>query len=298
MAYRSILISQATKINLDLNNIVVYSNDEKYYINLDEISLIVLEDPRCLVSLKLLTEIGEKGISMVFTNASHMPVCSIDTMQNNARSSKRYKEQIEWDKLTTNYLWIEIVKQKIKLQEENLILSNKSEKAYILDEYIKEIKDWDYSNREGLASRIYFKEYFGTDFKRFNEDIINFSLNYAYQILRAKISQEIVSLGYNPCLGINHRSEYNSFNLADDFIEPYRPIVDFYVKKILECSTSNYLTPDIKKELVNIMNQYVLYDGKKQKIHISLGLYIQGIIYFLNTGDKDRIKFPDICNGI
>ena len=40
---------------------------------------------------------------------------SIETLYNNARAAKRYKEQISWDKETTIYLWTEIVKTKTKL---------------------------------------------------------------------------------------------------------------------------------------------------------------------------------------
>ena len=42
MAFRSIIISKASKIRLDLNNIVVTYESEPYHINLDEISTIVI----------------------------------------------------------------------------------------------------------------------------------------------------------------------------------------------------------------------------------------------------------------
>lgn len=293
MAFRSILLNKATKINLDLNNIVVVFEEDKYYINLDEINVIVIEDARCLVSLKLITEISKKGITMIFVDEKHMPVSAIETLYNNARAAKRYKEQISWDKETTIYLWTEIVKRKIKLQRENLKQNNNLNKIEIIDEYIKNITLNDTTNREGLASRTYFKEFFDSNFKRFNEDITNFALNYAYQIIRAKISQEIVSSGFNPCLGINHTSEYNSFNLADDFIEVYRPIVDYFVSKILEETLSNTLTPSIKKQLLDIINKPVRYNNQNMKLYLSIPLYIQNMFNFLTTGDINKIIFPE-----
>jgi len=234
MAFRSILISQATRINLDLNNIVVLHNGDDYAINLDEISTIVMDDPRCMVSLRLLSELCEKGINVILTDHSHEPVGCLTTLFDNTRAPKKYYTQIAWDEELKGYLWTEIIKCKINYQKECLEYLKKNEKVNILEGYINSITFEDVTNREGLASRTYFKELFGLTFKRFNTDIINFCLNYTYQVLRSKIAQEIVSCGYQPSLGICHKSEYNYFNLADDLIEIFRPMIDYYIYKILE----------------------------------------------------------------
>ncbi len=43
------------------------------------------------------------------------------------------------------------------------------------------------------------------------------------------IARSIVMAGLNPALGLGHQSMENPFNLADDFIEPYRFVVERYV---------------------------------------------------------------------
>lgn len=35
-----------------------------------------------------------------------------------------------------------------------------------------------------------------------------------------------MAVGFHPTFGIHHDSQLNAFNLADDLIEPYRPLVD------------------------------------------------------------------------
>lgn len=294
MAFRSILISEATKINLDLNNIVIRYNGDNYYINLDEISTLVLDDARCLVSIKLLSELCEKGVNVILTDGSHKPVGTLTTLYNNVRAPKKNKEQITWDENLKGYLWTEIVKNKIKNQMEVLKILKKTEKLQILEAYINTIEFGDKTNREGLASRTYFKELFGISFKRFNEDIINFCLNYAYQIIRSKISQEIVALGYQPSFGICHKNEYNTFNLADDFIEVFRPIIDYYVYKILNEAVDEYLTPSLKGKLVNIVNERVEYKNNSYKIHNVITFYLQDLTNFLENGDLSKINFPKI----
>lgn len=292
MAFRTVLIEKARRINLDLNSIVVNYENDDYIMNLDEINVIIIDDPMCLVSLKLISKLCEKKISVIFTDYSHNPIGTLIPFQGNTRSSKKVKQQIEWGNKEIMYLWTEIVKSKINNQINTLIKVGNKEKASILKRYIKEIDENDKTNREGLASRTYFKELFSSSFKRFAEDIINYCLNFTYQIIRSKISQEIIALGYITEIGINHKSEYNYFNLSDDFIEPYRPIVDYYVYQILENNVEEYLTPELKRKLVNILNQEIKLDSKKIKIGISIQFYVQNMIAFMETGNIQKLTFP------
>lgn len=47
--------------------------------------------------------------------------------------------------------------------------------------------------------------------------------------MRSAVARTLVAYGFNTVLGVNHCNELNSYNLADDFIEPFRPIVDLWV---------------------------------------------------------------------
>lgn len=292
MAFRTVLIEKAVNVRLDLNNIVVNYEKEKFWINIDEISVLIVEDPRCNVSLNVLAYLCEKGITVIFCDSSHMPVGALQTFSLHTRTPKRIKQQINWNNSIKDYLWTEIIKSKINNQINTLEKLNKLNKI----ETIKRIRDMieigDAKNREGTASRVYFKELFGDTFKRFNEDLINYSLNYIYQIIRTKISQEIVAMGYLPSYGIHHKSEYNAFNLADDLIEPFRPICDYYVYSILYNSIEEYLTPQLKHNLVNILNTNIMYNGVKFKIHVVIQFYVQNLFSFLETGEVEKIIFP------
>lgn len=294
MAFRNILIEKAVKVNLDLNNIVVRYEEEDYWIQLDEISTLIIDDPRCNVSLRLLAELCKKGISVIFTDESHMPIGTLVTLYNHSRAVKKIEKQIAWGKEEKQFLWTKIVEKKINSQIDTLKLLNKMDKITVMEKLLSTMVEGDVTNREGIASRTYFKALFGSEFKRFNEDIINFSLNYTYQLVRSKISQEIVANGYLPSLGLCHKSEYNFFNLADDFIEPFRPIVDYFIYNILIQSEKDYLTPNIKRELVNILNQKIMYENCEYKIHIVIQFYVQNLLNFLETGELQKIKFPDL----
>ncbi len=294
MAFRTVVIEKAVNVRLDLNNIVVNYENDKFWINVDEISVIIVDDPRCNVSLNVLSYLCEKGVTVIFCNSSHMPIGSLQTLSLHSRSSKRVKQQIEWNDSAKEYLWTQIVKAKIFNQYKTLEKINTCDKLPIIYNLLNSITIGDPQNREGTVSRIYFKELFGDTFRRFDEDIINYALNYIYQIIRSKISQEIVAYGYLPSYGIHHKSEFNAYNLADDFIEPFRPICDYFVHDILYNSLDDYLTPEIKHKLVDILNINVRYNGSKFKLHIVMQFYVQNLFSFLETGEVNKIIFPEL----
>lgn len=84
---------------------------------------------------------------------------------------------------------------------------------------------------EGEAAAFYFRYLFGNGFTRKSINKINSALNYGYSIFRGAIARALVIHGFHPSLGLFHANEHNAFNLADDVIEPFCPVVDLYVAK-------------------------------------------------------------------
>lgn len=294
MGWRIVCIEEAMRINYQLNSIGVLQKDEIVWICLDEIDMIIIETLMCNTSIKLLSEIAKKGISLVICGENHMPLGVLQGISDNQRAAKYNRYQIEWDKAVKQVVWQKIVKQKILLQMVVLYKMKKLEKIEILKGYIEQVEKGDITNREGLAAKVYFHELFGLDFvrKRNADDIINSSLNYIYQIARAKIAQEIVAHGYISSLGIFHCSEYNYFGLADDIIEVYRPIIDYYTIQLIEEEEVEFMTSMFKEKLLNIMYQYINFGKSKQKIIESIRLYVISITDALTNSTIENITFP------
>lgn len=291
MSWRTIYVENASKLSLNLDNLQVVHNHEKYNINLDEIGSIILEDYKSVITARLLAKLCELGINVVFTSVNKMPVGSMHPYTNNARTSKVNKQQIKLSETTKFLIWQEIIIMKISLQAKVLVLNN-IEDNY-LEKYEKEVTPGDRNNKEGQAARIYFKKLFGTEFVRFEDEIINYALNYTYQTIRSKIAQVILARGLNPSFGIHHKSEYNYFNLSDDIIEVYRPLIDHYVLQAINKSGVKYLTPEFKEELLNIYNYKICIGAKKMKLKNSIEIYV-GHIYNRIMGIEDKIKeFPN-----
>jgi CRISPR-associated protein Cas1 len=100
------------------------------------------------------------------------------------------------------------------------------------------------------------------EFKRDREgDSPNHVLNYGYAILRAITARCLVGSGLLPTLGIHHRNKYNAYCLADDIMEPYRPIVDQLIIQLhLEEGLTDELSKETKSKLLSIptlLNQFL-----------------------------------------
>ncbi|WP_429980901.1 CRISPR-associated endonuclease Cas1, partial [Mycoplasmopsis bovis] len=64
-----------------------------------------------------------------------------------------------------------------------------------INNYILNVEDYDKTNREGHAAKLYFQILFGSDFTRERnaEDKINIYLNYGYSVLLSLIARLICS---------------------------------------------------------------------------------------------------------
>lgn len=191
-------------------------------------------------------------------------------------------------------MWQSIVMQKI----ENQALVLKELEYY--DSY-KELKlisnkvlSGDSTNMEAVAAAIYFKTIFGKDFSRKNADLYNSCLNYGYAIVRGMISRSLVMYGFEPALGIFHHNQLNAFNLADDIIECFRPLVDLYVLK--NVTIKDELDSDTKRVIYNLINILILIDGKSYNIQTAIENVVKSLATSFENKSND-IKLP-VLNGL
>ena len=128
-------------------------------------------------------------------------------------------------------LWQHIVQARLRTQAANLRALNRKG-ALRLERLAKEVIPGDTGKCESQGARHYWAHLFPEGFKRNKQgadDPINARLNFGYAVLRSMIARALVMAGLNPALGLGHCSTENPFNLADDFIEPYRFLVERHV---------------------------------------------------------------------
>lgn len=285
MSWRVVVINSRSKLDLKLNYLVI-RGAETTKIFLGEISTLIIESTAVSLTASLICELNKRKIKIIFCDEKRNPHSEIAPYYGSHDCSGKLKSQVKWSEDITNIIWMEIIKEKIWQQKE-ILKKYKLKQYLILEDYIKEVRLKDETNREGHAAKVYFNALFGMEFTRRDSSPINMGLNYGYSILLSAFNREIVSGGYSTELGIFHENMFNNFNLSSDFMEPFRPIVDNYVKSI-EIEDLNHET---KMGLINLLNIEVYIDGKKNYLNNAIKIYCKSIFDAINNKDSSIIKF-------
>ncbi|MDD3422305.1 MAG: type II CRISPR-associated endonuclease Cas1 [Bacilli bacterium] len=288
MGWRIIYIEESDNISLHLDNIKVKSGVSELLIPLIDINALIIDNYKTTVTLNLLNKCLEYNVNVIICDHQHHPQGLVLPISGHYLSPIIFQKQMQWKDEQKSLLWRRIVKNKIFGQ--TLVLYELGKDQEVIDKMLafsNEIVGNDDGNREGLCAKMYFRELFGKDFYRDKECVINAGLDYGYSIFRSLISKVIVSKGLHPNLGIFHKGTSNYFNLSDDIIEVFRPIVDLYVYNNL--LDQQIFKKDHRLELIRLTTYKILYKNKKQTIFNVIEDYVDSIIAFFDKGDVSRI---------
>lgn len=293
MGYRQVIIKKSEKLHFKDNQLIIDKDENSTKVPLEDISFILIEDSSTILTTRLLAELGKNAISLIVCDEKFEPTSIMYPYNYHFKQLDVFSHQLEIDDSIKNEFWNQIVKRKIENSIRVLEMTSKEEFPISkLTEYINEITDGDSKNREGLAAKMYFRSLFGSDFIRFYDDNVNAALNYGYTIIASAIIRNLAVYGLNTYLGIHHSSKINNFNLAYDFLEPYRSVVDKFVYD----NKDDIVLPlsfEFRKKLINLLNEEVIHQNKKYTIEYSIGLLIKSYIKSFSTGEI-KLDLPSI----
>ena len=293
MGYRQVIIKKSEKLHFKDNQLIIDKDESSIKVPLEDISYILIEDSSTVLTTRLLAELGKNAISLIVCDEKFEPTSIMYPYNYHFKQLDVFSHQLEIDDSIKNEFWNQIVKIKIENSIRVLEMTSKEEFPISkLTEYINEITDGDSKNREGLAAKMYFRSLFGSDFIRFYDDNVNAALNYGYTIIASAIIRNLAVYGLNTYLGIHHSSKINNFNLAYDFLEPYRSVVDKFVYD----NKDDIVLPlsfEFRKKLINLLNKEVLHQNKKYTIEYSIGLLIKSYIKSFSSGEI-KLDLPSI----
>lgn len=293
MGYRQVIIKKSEKLHFKDNQLIIDKDENSTKVPLEDISYILIEDSSTILTTRLLAELGKNAISLIVCDEKFEPTSIMYPYNYHFKQLDVFSHQLEIDDSIKNEFWNQIVKRKIENSIRVLEMTSKEEFPISkLTEYINEITDGDSKNREGLAAKMYFRSLFGSDFIRFYDDNVNAALNYGYTIIASAIIRNLAVYGLNTYLGIHHSSKINNFNLAYDFLEPYRSVVDKFVYD----NKDDIVLPlsfEFRKKLINLLNEEIIHQNKKYTIEYSIGLLIKSYIKSFSTGEI-KLDLPSI----
>lgn len=300
MGWRTLFISEPCKLKLADNNLILTQQKDNVPISipLSDIDTIVLESLQSSITSQLLSKIAEHKIAFVICDNNFTPNGILYHMGVYCRNTKVAKTQILMSQEQKDLLWQQILRQKIINQANTIKTKIHDPKAYLkLMEYADNVSPGDKEFVEGYSAAFYFSKLF-PELRRRRENLIDIrdsALNYGYAILRSCISRSLTATGLLPMFGIKHDSELNAFNLVDDMIEPFRPLVDCAVYDLFEGveDFGDFLQKEHKVALLSILSSRCKIENPNKNVSVAIETMCESLKKAVLTG-KNEIILPEL----
>ena len=261
-------------------------------IPIEDIGVLIVDHPGCTYSHSALNELLANNVAVVICGKNHHPNGLLLPLDANSVQSERFRVQVAAKEPVKKRLWKQVVQAKIKHQAWCLDVCEKEGRSglYFL---ASKVKSGDIENHEAQAAARYWKLLLGDDFRRKRDGLPpNSMLNYGYTVLRAAVARALCGGGLHPSFGLHHHNRYNAYPLADDMMEPFRPLIDRQIFQFWQAG-ENSVTPNVKQALLEVLSQDVYLAGEKRPLMNALHFLSANLLRTL-AGDDSSLVIPTL----
>ncbi len=292
--WRTVIVSQGERITVKDGNIRITCGEDESIIPLADIYAVVIDNRAALISVNALALLAESGAHVFFCDEKHIPVGVTLPLNRHFRPLAVIKKQLSLSQDEKDEVWQRLVQAKIFNQAQCLKYAGVDrDKVSVLLGLAENVAPGDADGLEAVAAKKYFQALFGYGFSRRNDDVLNAALNYGYAVLRSSVAKTLTAYGYNCILGLHHCSEKNAFNLADDMMEPFRPMVDLWVDTNNE-NLFEKLTRHNRKALLNLLNEGIGMAGKTMRLRNAIDFCVNSLTGALQRGRPTSLYLPEL----
>lgn len=271
MGWRSVVIANPAALDFHQRALRIRQGDNAAHVPLEDISVLLLEHREISLTAALLSACADAQITVLTVGEDHHPNGILLPYLPHSRALKVMRAQLDTSEPARKRLWQAVVQRKIRNQAAVLgYIEGADAEQRLLLRIADDVRSGDTGHHEGQAAQRYFRTLWGDDFTRNQPRFYNAALNYGYAVVRAALARSLVAYGFLPAFGIHHRSEQNAFNLADDLIEPYRPLVDAHVLKSWPLEPERELSSKDKQQLVALLHRDVQTTTSRQSLLASV----------------------------
>ncbi|MBE2908621.1 MULTISPECIES: type II CRISPR-associated endonuclease Cas1 [Anoxybacillus] len=290
MGWRHVMIRKPSKLSIRYNQLVIEQEDT-VSIPLEDLCSIIIEEHAVTITAATLSKMAECNIALFTCDQKRLPNGLLNTFQKHSRQLSVLQMQYTYTKPFKKRIWQQIVTQKLTNQGKCLEFLSK-DGADDLYRISKTVDSGDTNNREAYGAKKYFRYLFGEGFNRRNDNTINIALNYGYAIMRGIVARSLVNYGFFPCIGIYHDNELNKFNLADDFMEVLRPLVDLHVAQHIQ--EDDEFSSSIRADLYNLVNADILMDKEKLTVTNAVEEMVKSFVTASRNEKPSFLKLPEL----
>lgn len=279
-------------------------------IPIEDIGIVLLDHQQIIVSQALIAKLLENNVAVITCNNTHHPTGMLLNLDGNSLHSQRFQAQLEASEPLKKQLWQQTVRAKIHNQA--ALLRSIGLETENMEHWAESVKSGDTGNLEGRAAAWYWSQVFGKlkptlpfDSTEMQTGLLGFTrnpngpppnqlLNYAYAILRATMARSLVGSGLLPVMGIFHRNQFNAYCLADDIMEPYRPIADRLVYQLIEeYGVLEDISPAMKRRLLVLPTLDVMIQEETSPLMIAMQRTTASLARCF-LGETRKILFPQL----
>jgi len=290
VGWRSVMISQPAKLRREHYSLAI-EQEQTAFVPFEDIAIIVLNHREIQLTHPVLSACADYGIGLYATGDNHQPNGVFLPFLAHSRTTRLMRKQMDIPRPLAKQAWANIIRRKIENQTAVLRFCAKNG-VDRMDSYARRVRSGDTENLEGQAAAFYFTQLFGQGFYRAEERWANAALDYGYAVLRGAIARGLVAHGMHPPIGLFHASEQNAFNLADDLIEPFRPLVDLHVAKH-PAATEGDLAPQDKAALVALLNVDVGMPQGKMSVLSAIEYAVESLARLFEQGGSE-LELPTL----
>lgn len=292
MIKRVVEVGSPARLSLRKGQMVIErEGEEDASVPIEDLGVLILEHPAISHTQGLLAACSANNVAVVLCGEKRLPAAVLLPLEGHSTHARILRSQISLSEPSRKRLWRAIVRAKIEAQAH--ALESAGEDGRTLRAMAARVKSGDPENVESQAARIYWPRLFGEEFRRGREKGgPNPLLNYAYAVLRAAAARAVAGAGLHPALGLHHRNQYDGLALADDLMEPLRPLADRKVCALWRASGGEAdLSPETKRELLGVLGEDCRLGDRRLPLITALGLYAAGVRKAIE-GEAKQVEIP------
>lgn len=291
-SHRVLLLEGPLRLSIDTGRLVLQSREKPdTFVQPADIAVLVIDHPNITITSAVLKSLAAENCVVLISNDRHLPLAASIPLSAPTRAGRRLRQQLALEASPqAGCLWRDLVTRRILTQSRVLRDLGRTGSLY-LERLAAKVGPGDKSNHEAQAAKHYWKHLWPSDFRREKQgadDRINSRLNYGYAILRSMVARSLVAAGLQPIIGLGHRGEENPLNLADDFMEPYRFVVEQHVTEILQAAPDAPFDANGRKEVAKCVTRDVVLAGQIYRLPAAVEESVQSFTRLLEAADAAR----------
>ena len=290
MAWRGLHIAKPGELSHRRGQLVVAQDDGEACFPIEDLAWVILDTPQAKLTGSLLSSFAEHGVALIVPDAKHHPAGVLLPFHQHHAQAAVAHTQIAVTQPLKKRLWQRLVVAKIENQAA-VLRGVGHDEARTLSAMAGRVGSGDPDNLEAQAARVYWAALFKA-FKRHSDDRRNALLDYGYAVVRAAIARACVASGLLPAFGLHHASRMNAFNLVDDLIEPFRPVVDRMAQRRADEVIGDLLSLDDRRAMAGVLTETLQLAEERQTVLAASEAGAVSLVRAFDRGRADELLIP------